>query len=136
MIARPSRVASRFLRASVIIPLSQAEEAFNSMLADWGVLGRVRAFNSGNIGLKIDAGEAGVLYYIDQPGVVSAENQRGGFISFGSNPKHPDVLVEHFGNTFGDVQMTRTERMNAWEEVMMFFEKELLDAGYSPDMPV
>lgn len=109
---------------------------FTMVLRNSKCPGTARPFNSGYVGVMIDAGEAGKLMYLDQPGVVGQEDQSEGYVAFGkyplSNPSKGLVYVKHRERGFGDVDLTKSEWEDAWREVQWAFEGLLDEAGYSP----
>lgn len=128
--------AQRVASGGVPKRVSDAADDLAQVLVRAGVRGgSARAFNSGNIGVVIEAGEAGKLLYLDQPGVVGQEDQSEGYVAFGkyplTDPRRGLVYQKHLARGFGDVDLSKSEWEDAWREVQWALEGLLDEAGYT-----
>jgi hypothetical protein len=100
-------------------------DTIRETLISAGVRGNVKPFHSGYIGIVIDIPQ-GKYLYLDQPGVMGLEDQSPGYISFGKYPEGRElVYVKHDDRRFGDIDLSRAERREAQNDVLIALEEIL-----------
>ena len=119
--------------------VTEMSEDIKVACAEQGAL-RVNAtpFNSGYVGVSIEIPKVGKFIYVDQPGMMSPEDQTAGYIALvpggqAITKSNAIVWVDHpkgrHGGGWGEIQITGKDYEAAKERVLSALQEVIEDAG-------